>query len=228
MKTSNGLSLLQRKLLSIIAESQCLLGKLGFNFFLDFYALHFIQWALGGTIKCLKSLPIKEKCIECLDSLIHFSSVAMHHFDWSLLHFWTPLQYWFFCLLQLHSCLVVNCTSMIYSPLHCLVVLNLSAVSALGRGVRAMINNNIHGWIVGVWGAERCRKHQSAPAVQCNTVGCNGLHSSLLQTPCHALSAQGSAPNTRFRNTRVCHSPQENGNVFLSMENHISAKATRG
>ena len=132
MKTSNGLSLLQRKLLSIIAESQCLLGKLGFNFFLDFYALHFIQWALGGTIKCLKSLPIKEKCIECLDSLIHFSSVAMHHFDWSLLHFWTPLQYWFFCLLQLDSCLVVNCTSMIYSPLHCLVVLNLSAVSALG------------------------------------------------------------------------------------------------
>lgn len=113
--------------------------------------------------------------------------------------------------LQLLGCELCPCNIFFIALLSCSKLI-CNTVSALGCGVIAMINNNIH-WECGGG---------------CNAVGCNGLHSSLLQTPCHALSAQGSAPNTRFRNTRVCHCPQENGNVFLSMENYISAKATRG
>ena len=46
--------------------------------------------------------------------------------------------------------------------------------------------------------------------------------------PCHSLSAQGSAPNTPFRNTRVCHRPQENGNVFLTLENQGTPRPEGG
>ena len=157
------------------------------------YALHFIQWALGGTIKPCRS---KRSALNASSTSVQFTADC-----WTLL--WCIGRFLFLLLLVVcihwlsyfviltYSCLVVNSTCVIYFPLHGLTVMICNAVFWLGVVVTVVINNNILHGKLGCMG--RCRKAPiSAAAVQCS--GLQERPSSPLPppSPCHALPAQGS------------------------------------